>query len=258
VRTYTPDRIIALEGGLNFRDLGGYVGRDGRRIRWRRLFRSGIIHTPSESDRNRIVRLGIRAVIDLRSNLERREGPHVLGGQDNVHYWAFDHDGVGGNILKMLGEPAAEAAHFRDVMIELYRELPFEFRDAYRQIFQHAAVGPLPLAFNCAAGKDRTGVAAALLLSALGVDWNDILADYLLSEQFIPAMLRAFRSPRNNMVPEHVNRDAIAPVFAVDPAYLEAMREAIEARSGSLENYLLSDLSLEPRILEMFRRRILE
>lgn len=250
-------RTVALEGGINFRDLGGYQGVAGRRTRWHCLFRSGTTHLLTPSDRKRLAEIGIRAVVDLRSNKERQEHPHGLMGQHNILYWANDYDHVGGNILQMLSDPHLDAAHLRDLMIELYRELPYVFSDAYRHLFHQATSGPLPLVFNCAAGKDRTGVAAALLLCALGVAWEDIVADYLLTEKFVPDILRIFRCSQMDTMSRRLSAHVVAPLFGADRAYLEAMREAITVRSGSIEEYFVSTLFLTGDMVDALRRRLL-
>ncbi len=251
-------RIVPLQGGINFRDLGGYAAAAGRRVRRGHLFRSGTTHSLSESDRLLLAGLGIRAVVDLRSNAERLEHPHGLAGYAEVLYTAYDHERMGGNLMRMLEDPDLQAVRLRDAMIEHYRHLPYEFSDVYQQLFRNVATGPLPLVFNCAAGKDRTGVAAALLLSALGVAWEDIMADYLLTSQFVPDILRTFRSSKAAKMLSRWNDVAVAPLFGVDPAYLDAMREAIVVRDGSIDNYFRSELALDSRVLEDLRQRLLD
>lgn len=173
-------------------------------------------------------------------------------------YTACDHERLGGNLMSMLEDPDLQAMDLRDAMIEHYRQLPYELGNVYQQLFRNVAAGPLPLVFNCAAGKDRTGIAAALLLSALGVVWEDIMIDYLLSERFVPDILRMLDSSRAGKMLNRSNPQTIAPLFGVDRAYLDAMRQGIVARNGSIENYLLSELSLEPDVLEALRQRLLE
>jgi protein-tyrosine phosphatase len=252
-------RIIPLEGGINFRDLGGYSGAGGRRVRWNSVFRSGTIHVLTADDRTRLESLGIRAAIDLRSNWERQELPHGLLGEADVLYWAHDHDRVGGDLMRMLlRDPNAQAAHMHEAMLQLYQELPYHFSEAYRQLFKSVSAGALPLVFNCAAGKDRTGVAAALLLSALGVAWEDVMADYLLTEKVVPDIIRVFGGTRMGGILGRLGPQVSAPLFCVDRAYLDAMRHSIMSRSGSMENYCLSELRLESTVLETMRRRLLD
>jgi protein-tyrosine phosphatase len=250
-------RVIPLEGGINFRDLGGYRGAGGRLTRWHSVFRSGTTHLLTAADRSRLAQLGIRTVIDLRSNLERQEHPHGLG-EIELLYWNYDHDRVGGDLRQLIGDPNVGATHLRAAMIDLYRELPYQFSELYRQLFEILSAGRLPLVFNCAAGKDRTGVGAALLLTALGVDWEEVMSDYLLTQKFVPDIIRNFRRSKSGKGLQLASHNDLAPVFGVDRAYLEAMHTAIIARNGSIENYFFSQLNLDSNVLEALRERLLE
>jgi protein-tyrosine phosphatase len=253
-----PDpRIIALTGGVNFRDLGGYTGAGGRCIRWQHLYRSGATHLLDAAARQQLRDMGIRVAVDFRSTAEQREHPHGLSGMPEVTYLAAPHGGLGGNLMQMLAEPALEAAHLRAEMLQLYRTIPFDFGGVFQLLFRGAAHGPLPLVFSCAAGKDRTGVAAALLLRALGVSWAQIEADYLLTERFVPDIMRALRPSHAGRRLAQVDPGVIAPVFSADREYLHAMRTAIEERCGSLETYFNIELQLEPGVIETLRERLL-
>jgi protein-tyrosine phosphatase len=214
-------------------------------------------HSLNDQDRISLGDLGIRTVIDLRSNGERQGRPHGLLGWQGIQYWAHDHDRIGGNLTQVLANPDLETGHLHTAMLELYRQLPYDFIEAYRQIFLTVASGQVPLVFNCAAGKDRTGAAAALLLAVLGVAWEDILADYMLTEQFVPDIVRAFRASETSDRLGRLGPDAVATLFGVAPIYLEAMRESLIERSGSLENYLLTELNLPSIVLETVRARLL-
>jgi protein-tyrosine phosphatase len=253
-----PLRIVSLEGGINFRDLGGYPGADGRRVRWRQLFRSGSTHALSPASRQLLKTMGIRAAVDLRSRQEQDEHPHALCTDDGCEYLAFDHNHAGGDLLEMLRRVDVDASQLHLAMVQLYRELPYQFTEVYRSLFQVAASGPLPMVFNCTAGKDRTGVAAALLLTALGVAWEDIEADYLLTRQFFADIMNSVIASRWGARLSRLDPGTIAPLFGVDPSYLEGMRDAILARSGSFERYFQHDLQLEPALLDGLRRRLLE
>lgn len=131
-------RLIPLEGGRNFRDLGGYLTSDGRRVKWRKLFRSGSMAGLTAADYGSLSSLSIKIVCDLRTAQE---------------------------IEAELSTPKMARA----AMIQGYRRLPFEQVPAHRELFRRLAAGDVPLVFNCSAGKDRAGTAAALILSALGV-----------------------------------------------------------------------------------------
>jgi protein-tyrosine phosphatase len=234
------------------------VAAGGRRLRWCSLFRSGATHLLSDLDRKRLADLGIRTAVDLRSNWERQEYPHGLIGQEDLLYFVCDHNHVGGNLSQMLRHPGLEATNLRHAMIETYRELPYELSKVYRQLFRSVAAEPLPLVFNCAAGTDRTGVAAALLLGALGVSWEDVVADYLLTQKCVPKITRMIYASTSGANLQRFDAHEVAPLFIADRIYLEAMREAIVTRNGSIEGFLLSQLGLERQLLEALRERLLD
>ena len=252
-----PQRFITLRGCVNFRDLGGYLGEGGRPIRWGLVFRSGSTHQLDEADRTRLAGLGIRTVIDLRSSRERDEYPHALAGLPDVAYWAAEHDHASGNLSRMLKDSTVDEQRMGLVLCQVYRTLPYEFSDAYRHFLSSLAFAPLPLAFNCAAGKDRTGVAAALLLSALGVAWDDIVADYLLSERAKDEVMRLYGWTEAKVAAEGYNPRAVGTLLGVDARYLQAMHEEVIRRSGSIEGYLLSELGLDASVIEAVRARLL-
>jgi protein-tyrosine phosphatase len=250
-------RMVQLQGGVNFRDLGGYRTASGLHVRWKEVFRSGTTHLLTDADRTRLQQLGIRVVIDLRSVKERERYPHALLGCPGVDYFALDHDRAAANVLKMLQKKALSVEELRVATLNSYRNLPYESVAIFKQLFSSVACGPLPLVFNCSAGKDRTGVAAALMLSALGVAWEDIVLDYMLSQPLSRNIERAFRLPGAEDIFKHLPSDVVATLFGVDPLYLKAMRESLIERSGNIEQYLSSDLGLSAPTLERFRERLL-
>jgi protein-tyrosine phosphatase len=250
-------RILYLDGGLNFRDLGGYPAAGGKRVRWNQLYRSGTTHLLSAGARERLAEIGIRAAVDLRSVQEQHEYPHALRASAGIDYIAHEHHQVGGNLMQMLADPGLSSAQLIAEMLNVYRGMPYDFAGLFAQLFRSAALGPLPLVFSCAAGKDRTGVAAALLLTALGVDWEDVAQDYLLTEQFVPAITESVLASRAGRRLALLDPDLTAPIFGVDRAYLDAMRAEIMTRSGSFERYFQDDLGLDGGLLESLRGRLL-
>jgi len=250
-------RILWLEGGLNFRDLGGYPAAGGKRVPWGRLYRSGTTHLLSAAARERLAEIGIRAAVDLRSVQEQQEYPHALSALADITYIAHEHHHVGGDLSQMLADPQLSSDQLSAAMADVYRGLPYEFTGPFAQLFKSVALGPLPLVFNCAAGKDRTGVAAALLLTALGVTWEDVVQDYLLTEQFVPAITASVLASSVGRRLAELDPGVTAPLFGVERAYLDAMREAIITRSGSFERYFGDDLGLDDGLLATLRGRLL-
>ena len=172
------DRFIRLEGCPNFRDLGGYRGLDGRSVRWRQLFRSMTPEYLSPADMQCARELGIGLIVDLRGRREGSSGPLAAPPTRRLR----------------VGQPRT-LARTRAELIEYARLKPEEalpvvlrrFGRAYAKAAAAIANAPGPVLVHCRLGKDRTGVFSAVVLSALGVSDEDIVDDYLLSNERLEA-----------------------------------------------------------------------
>ncbi len=184
-----PPRWVPLDGAFNFRDLGGYRAGDGATIRWGSVFRSDALHHLSAEDVQRLMALGIDRVIDLRSPEEvAAVGRGGLADQGIDYAWA--------PILQSTrGE--AQAAPTSPDLAERYLWYLEVGQKAFVEAFEVLAEpGRGAVVFHCTAGKDRTGVLAALLLAALGVDGDDIASDYALTGRALPSIVeRLARDP---------------------------------------------------------------
>jgi protein-tyrosine phosphatase len=249
-------RVPVLEGGRNFRDLGGYATADGRRVRPGLLFRSGSLSGLAPAAWENLRARGMRTVCDLRTMSERAADPFPWADQEGLTYWAGDYRvsfaDLGATLRSGLADgPAASAG-----MIAGYRSLPFQLAPAYRQLFNHLKADDVPLVVNCAAGKDRAGTAAALILSALGVPRQTVVEDYLLTNTVydVEAVLRR---PRQGHLAQY--HEAIGAAIAqADATYILAALEAIDARHGDLAGYLASELGIEAGDLEAIKAHFLE
>ncbi|WP_157215600.1 tyrosine-protein phosphatase [Flavisphingomonas formosensis] len=250
-------RVLPLQGGRNFRDMGGYATSDGHHVRWGLLFRSGAMSGLTPADYAYLDRLDIKFVCDLRTGRERTAEPTVWGGAHKPDYWTSDTLSSGGDLGRLLAPGAnVTGAQIRATMMDLYRTLPETHREAYRAIFRHLVDGQVPVAFNCSAGKDRTGVGAALILSALGVPRATVVEDYALSDKVVD-FRKAFASQSNSpfaKLPDAV----ITPLLKSDPAYIEAMLDGVNARYGSVEGYLKTELGLTDADIARMRANLLE
>jgi protein-tyrosine phosphatase len=181
-----PERRISLSGPLNFRDLGGYETVDGRQVRWRRLFRSDSLSPVTAEDARLLTEeLGLLAVVDLRTSRElERDG---RGGLADValHYHHVP--------LIEEASPDPDGPWTRSLH-EAYAHMPDESAGRIRDALSAVAseVAEHPTVFHCTAGKDRTGIVAALILALLGVSDEDIVADYVLTQEVMPAMIERF------------------------------------------------------------------
>ena len=251
-------RLPPLEGALNFRDLGGYRTADGRSVRWMTLYRSGTTHAMTAADIAHLESLGIRYAYDFRSNTERRQHPSRLTEISELSYGFRDHDSIPGDIKLLLRAPGAVPEHSHRLMIALYRSLPYELEDAYRSFFRHLTEGNLPLVFNCTAGKDRTGVAAALLLSALGVPRDVVVEDYMATGQFFERSCELILTEKNMALFSRADRKLWEPLMRVHEDYVAAMFDEVCESHGSVERYLEQRLGVDETSLERIRSWLLE
>jgi protein-tyrosine phosphatase len=242
----TPERLIALEGAVNFRDLGGYAAEEDQRTRWRVLFRADGLGELTEADLSVLRTLGIRTVIDLRSGTELERGRFDV----DAHPVAFHHF----PFIEQL--PDAEEFDRRPGLLgSQYEEI---LRDAGPQILAALEVlatpDALPAVFHCTAGKDRTGVLSALVLTLLGVDEPTVVADYALSGE---AMLR-LRAKLIVKYPEgRETIENIDEVFSAEPAQMEVLLDHLRDQYGSAENYL-AGLGARVDLVEALRTALLE
>ena len=178
-----PRRTIPVEGASNVRDLGGYETSDGRQTRWRALFRAADIHHLSPSAQSTLIDAGVRTVIDLRGSRELTEAPSVFKDLSSVQY--RPHNMTGDALIDRWGTvPVPADSSIR--LSTMYSTVLDERGQMVKAILETLSQpGALPAVFHCTAGKDRTGVLAALLLGIAGVPRDHIVEDYALSARFL-------------------------------------------------------------------------
>ena len=252
-------RTLPVTGGHNLRDLGGYTTADGRTLKWRTLYRSGAIYSLTADDRAYMRQLGITAICDLRTPHERKHQPMDWHDGLDVHYYGGVPLESGARLEQLLTSGLTLQAQMLERMHGIYRRLPFEQEASYRHLFTLLAQGSVPLLFNCSAGKDRTGIAAALILSILGVPQHIIEQDYLLSNDTTEA-LQVMMMDRNPRYAEllAIDPEALRPVLIADPSYLATAFAAIEQRCGSIEAYLEQHIGVTAPMRSALRALLLD
>jgi protein-tyrosine phosphatase len=179
------ERHIPLAGQPNFRDLGGYAAGDGRRIKWGLVYRSGELSQLSDDDVSKLGDLGIRTVVDLRSVEEvSARGDGRLPPGAKLLPTPITSSDIFAKLIPMFLEGDFSKLP-PDLLDQVNRALVREFTAQYASLLR--ALGDpanRPLVFHCTQGKDRAGFGAAMVLSALGVPWETVLEDYLLSNHF--------------------------------------------------------------------------
>lgn len=248
------ERVLPLEGGNNFRDLGGYETTDGRHVKWGSLFRSGTMVGLTASDYDYLGQLGIRTVCDFRSTEERTSEPTTWQGEHKPARKETDYVMDNMSLMKEIAQPGLTPEQARGVFAGFYREVPFTFTTQYREMFAELVAGHAPLAFNCSAGKDRTGVGSALLLSALGVKHEQVVADYLLSNRYYkPAPAKPGAQDSTSRMLAALSPEVVKVLMGVDASYIEASLASINERYGSLEKYLDEQLGVDAADLAILR-----
>lgn len=225
-------RVLPLDGALNLRDFGGYPSARGGEVRRNMLYRSGAMHRLSEEAEAHLAGLGIAIVWDLRRRTEREAQPtRWCSAAAGTELIARDHEQTPGVLAALLRDNRLEPEAARAAMIELYGRLAEAHAPSYRDIFARLLAGRVPLLLHCTAGKDRTGVGAALILSALDVPRETVIADYALTDE-----VADFGPLLDHYA--HIPADTIAPLFASEPAYIEAMFAAFDERHGGVDGFL--------------------
>jgi protein-tyrosine phosphatase len=230
----TPPRHLNLSGASNFRDLGGYPGRDGRMVRWRQIFRSNHLGHLTEADIDVLRPLGLKSAFDFRGTEERVAATCGLA-EITVHSLPIEPTVVAALRARLAGGVALSPADALDVMRDSYRNYVRYNTPSFRALFANLLEDRAPLVIHCTAGKDRTGFACALILHALGVPDEMIAEDYLLTNRFYR------RDPgASNDLPDDVK----LVLGSVEASFLAAAFETINADYGDLESYFSDGLNL--------------
>lgn len=221
------ERLIALEGAVNFRDLGGYVAADGRRTKWRVLFRADGLGELSVADLEIMRSLGIKTVMDLRSHDEVERGRFDVEAHP-VDFFHFP-------FIKRL--PDVETwEQTPGLLVSQYKEMADDVGAQIVGVLEVlAAPEARPAVFHCTAGKDRTGLLSAILLLLLGVDEATVIGDYALSG----AAMDRLRAKLMAKFPQ--GADTIATLdapFNADPQQMVGLLEHLHDAYGSIESYL--------------------
>ena len=256
-----PGTQLAFAGGNNFRELGGYEADEGKHVKWGQIYRG--IPTgklTGEADRRLLDSLGLRLILDLRSSGEAKKEPdYVPDGARLVQICGLcaedgaEIDFSPGDIEKLIGTAPQE-----DPVRRMYRRM-LTGNKAFRELFRALEAGETPILFHCSAGKDRTGVAAMLILLALGASDEVICADFEQTNACRKAEIDA-------VLAEHAAEIAADPacrmryyaMAGVDPAAAPFVLDTIRREFGSAENYLETEYGLTPARLMRLRRMYLE
>lgn len=254
------ERVLSLQGGCNFRDIGGYRTQQGASTRWGKVYRAGVLTYFTDQDHAPLTELQVRAICDLRRAEEREREP-TRWPHAGVNGLFWDDGIVTPTVRGLAADRPRNAAGMFDAMVALYRALPEWMGPRIGGMFSAIANGDVPMVVHCAAGKDRTGIAVAVLLRSLGVPEQTVIDDYLLTntsgnfEEFIRSRHETHlgvtdtHSPLLSM-PEDMRR----VLFSADASFLHAAFERI----GDVEAYLAKTAGVTPATQDRVRSALLE
>jgi protein-tyrosine phosphatase len=245
-------RHVELESAFNFRDLGGYPAGDDRRTRWRTLFRSDGLHRLTNPDVAVLRRIGLRTVIDLRTGNELEERGRF---PVDAHPVGYHHLSLM-DVIWDRAEAPADHEPATEFLLTKYIGMIDTAGDRIVTAFEILAASDAhPAVFHCAAGKDRTGVLAGLLLSTLGVADEDVVADYALTAEVMGRMLAHWRAESQKL--ESPPPPAPAAFLAADPEAMAGLLALIRAEHGSTRAYVRR-LGVAPAVLAALDAALLE
>jgi protein-tyrosine phosphatase len=232
-------RRIGLEGAVNFRDIGGYPAARGRRVRWRRIFRSDSLSNLTDDDHAQVAALGVRTLVDFRLASERHVLPNRLAASSDITSVeiGFMAEGVL-DMLRAVSLGMVSRAQIEQTFIEQYRRFVTDHSAEFaRAIAYTLDERNLPLVMHCTSGKDRTGFAISALLLALGTPQENILEDYALTNSYMRDISNFFST---STPPE-----LLQLVMTAQTNYLQAAFDEMERSFGSVDAYLAGALNLD-------------
>ena len=259
----TPGTQLPFEGGNNFRELGGYLADEGKTVRWGQIFR-GIPTSllSSDADRKLLDSLGLRLILDLRSEAEAAKMPdYVPDGARLVRICGLCHPD-GSDIafspedIEILLKGKKDEDH--NVADAMYSQMLFGNK-AFKELFRALEAGETPILFHCSAGKDRTGVAAMLILLALGASDEVITKDFLQTNVCRRPELEAIWAEHADEIAANpVQKEHYLGIAGVYPESVPFVLNIIREKFGSADAYLEAEYGLTPARLMRLRRMYLE
>jgi len=252
------ERKLGMQGTPNFRDFGGYRTADGRQVKWGFLFRSGQLSSLSAQDVDLLGSLELDLVCDFRRLEEQQSDPSRLPQRRPPRIASLPIiPGSNSRFFEQADNQLAGPEAMFDFMLEINRDFAEAQTHTYARMFREILdVDDARFLVHCAAGKDRTGFAAALILLALGVPRDVVMRDYMLTSRFFDPLRQMDRLKRKYAM-EHMDAESIMPMLEVHEDYLAQALDAIEQNYESIEAYLGEELGVGPDGLAELRKRYL-
>ena len=242
-------RKINLEGEHNFRDLGNYATSDNQKVKTGVLYRSGSLYRLTSNDTTKLKELGIKTVVNFLTpnEIENQGGDILPSGTRSVY---LPIEGLGNEVEDLIA--ARKTGDFSkiptDFNYNIHGILPETGKEAYSKLFEILSDSDnYPVVFHCSHGVHRTGTAAAIVLSTLGVPWETISEDYMLSNEYrLPESQRRIEvldsvAEANEAISDkETNREYIEAFYLLRPEYIDGTKSHVLEKYGSFESYLSS------------------
>lgn len=261
-------RLLNIKNGYNFRDLGGYQTKDGHFVKWDKLLRTGSLANLSPADQQLLESIPVSIDIDLRSPAEVRQSPDKRLQTASYHHLSvFDADETDAShsdeeVAKRMKEPGNGYRH----MLTVYKRMATissaqaAFQALFSLLLENKQSGAI--LFHCTAGKDRTGMAAFLILSALGVPEDTIMQDYLLTNKVTQEVrtkwLNELRGRLDQLGADETFIENRAALSSVNIDYLSTAIKTIKSEFGDIDHYLTDYINLSAGDILQLRKLYLD
>jgi len=250
------ERVIHLEGTSNTRDIGGYQTSDLRTLRWRQIIRSENLSRLTASDFQKLEEIGVKTVIDLRTDREHDKSPTVWLGDNPPRFFHFPIGDAQNDWFKvqrrMMKRQRFKEKQSLEHMVEGYRMIAEEGPPSYQKLMELVLdQSNWPILIHCNAGKDRAGVAVTLILEALGVDRETIMEEFLLTNEISRTEEKAIflsKKSKNSGSVRTLGKGPSAsawfPIVGVQAEMLEAFYASVDEQYGSMDA-LLAEIGVD-------------
>jgi protein-tyrosine phosphatase len=264
------NRHIVLDGQPNFRDIGGYKTVDGKTVKWGQVYRSGELPRLTKEDVMILESLGIKTVISFLSQpeIDAKGEDRLPEGVKEISIPIDTEDATRGLAEEIL--IARQTGDFSNVPVEINPEIHKlliniankEYAQLLREVLDSSN---RPMVFHCSHGIHRTGTGAAILLSILGVPWETVREDYLLSNDFRKEeveqrldQLRQLAAKNQGIAPEEVDMTNIYAFYILEGKYIDAALDEVIKKYGSMDNYIKDGLGITEEEIQRLKDELLE
>lgn len=255
-------RTLPFQGAHNFRDMGGYKNTDGQVVKWGKLYRSDRLSDITDDDLQFINRLSLRHIVDLRSKGERMSSPSRTTDHKTIVTQLipiFEEATSVDDLWREISAGRLLGKNLHDAMVNANRNFIRLHNDAFRTFMEFIAVEEnAPLMFHCMAGKDRTGFGAAVILTLLGVPFETVMEDYLLTNTNLAVNAQARYEDMKRRTKATASFENLKPILGVHEDYLITAFATIDADYGSFDDYLRQGLQLSDAQIDAMRAHYLE